>query len=1046
MKIADFPIKHPIIIIVLSAALLFFGIASLAQISTDLFPDIGLPTIAVYTIYKGVGPKDVEEDITIPLENIVSGLAGVKQIESRSSEGVSVIVVSYVWGKDLAEAQVELREAINQVSDSLPDDAEIPMMIKYSPSNIPVCTLSVSGVLGPNEIMQLLDDEILARLQRIDGVARIDIYGGDTRIVDIALDLTLLESRGIAITDIVQQFRYENVNFPAGNIIIDQKDHVIRTVGEFEKLEDIRNMAIGFKDNAFIYLKDVATVEFGHAGLRAYSFDARGPCVFLEFYKQSGKNTVQVLEQLKKEFTAIEADYGNKIAFTYISDQSEQITNSLNSVATTAIYGGLLAIVILFLFLGNIRTTLIIGFSIPFSVISTFFLMRSFGLTFNLMTLGGLSLGVGMLVDNAIVVLENIFRNFNNGMEKREAAAYGANEVGGAILASTLTTLAVFGPLITVEGIPGIIFRDLAKTIAFALAMSLISALTIIPLLTSRFLKHDAMLNETRKKFILFRLLENFFEMLEKGYGRIIRFALDHRLLVIAFALILLVIALPVVFVLGFSFLPNMDQGEINISLEMKMGTPLEKTREEVAKLANIIEEKVPEAESYLCIYGFGGSEAYGGVGRGTNYGSITVKLTPREKRKRDIWEIIEFLRNEVESGMPGVKAYMRLGGLGSYVTVAVGGGADISIAVKGSNFDSMYDTAEYIKSTLENIEGARDVRLDIVRGLPEVQINVKKKEANTLGLTTFQVALAARAAMSGIDVSRFRGAENEAPIRLRLNERDRKNIDNLQRIFVKNPRGELIPLSIITDIRKGKSPSKIKRFNKQRIISVLASNENRNASEIINELMELIDKNRIPVSISVEPSGTEKEMGSAFNSLGIALLLAVFLVYVVMAIQFESFLHPFIVMFSIPFSFIGVIFGLLIGGSEFSVIAFLGIIMLAGIVVNNAIVLIDYINIQRRHHGQSVREAILTATKTRLRPIMMTTLTTILGLVPFSLALSSGSEMYRPLGQAVIGGLLTSTMITLVLIPVIYYTFEQWKKRLGSRQNDAGKRVSTGE
>ncbi|MCG8573186.1 MAG: efflux RND transporter permease subunit [Spirochaetes bacterium] len=1024
LKIPDFSIKHPVIVIIITIAVAFMGITSLANLKTDLFPDVNLPTIAVVTIYQGVGPKDVEEDLTIPLENAFSELSGVEKIDSSSMEGVSLIVVSFAWGKDLSEATVELREAVNRIADQLPDESEIPLMIKYDPSQLAICTMTLSGQLSPNEIRKLLDENVLNRLQRIDGVAQIDVYGGDVEIIEVAIHLAQLEARGISIIEVLERFRYENVNFPAGNIVIKQKDFILRAVGEFKTLDDIGNMVIGFKDNAFIFLKDVATVHFTNKGERDAAFDPNGYCVYLEVLKQSGKNTIEVIEKIKSEINQIEKNYNYKLEFNFISDQSKQINQSINSVVRSAYQGGFLAVLFLFLFLGNYRTTIFISISIPMSIIATFFLMRYFELSFNLMTMGGLTLGIGMLVDNSIVILENIFRHFSNGMPRLEAASYGANEVSSAIIASTITTIAVFAPLITVEGIAGLMFRDIAKTVTFSLSMSILTALTLIPLFSSRFLKHTYMLTEDGKKNKLFAFVEKVLEYLDKLYSYLTSVALKHRIMVFTLFGGLFLASIILIAVLGFEFLPPMDQGEILVNLELPMGTPLDKTKKvtmEIGKFLNTQEE----IDNYLGMYGFGGSEQFGGFGAGTNYGYFNIRL--KDKRKHDIWELMEIIRNYIKDHHAGVKVIMAAGGLGSYVTLATGGGADIQINIKGSDIDTLRSVALMIQDELEKIQGTRDIRLSVNFGLPEMQFKIDSRQANTLGLSTYEVALTTRAAFNGIEVSKYRVKDEEAKIWVRLAEDDRNDPASIEKLFLKNQQGSIIPLSSVSDLVEGNSPTKIKRLNKERIISVLSNVSDRNANEIVIDLNERINKLKIPGEVSIEAAGTNKEMKTSFKSLFLALMTAIFLVYVVMAIQFESFIHPLIVLFSIPFSLIGVVLSILIFQISFSVLSYLGLIMLAGIVVNNAIVLIDYIHIQRKE-GQGLQVAILTATRTRLRPILMTTLTTVFALIPMAISTAKGGELLKPLGIVVIGGLSTATLVTLVLIPTIYYTIESFK------------------
>lgn len=1022
MNLSSFSLKHPIAIIIIVIGLVVIGALSLTQLNMDMLPNVGMPTIAVITYYPGAGPEEIEKNISIPIEDALAEISGVEKIESSSVDGASILSVYFTWGANLDEAFVNIREQINMIINDFPEGAYIPELHKFNASMLPVYIFSVTGKQSIDFLKNFVDNEIKPKLKRIDGVSLVKTIGGRKKVVEISLNLTLMESKNISMSDVIKVLKYENVNFPAGYLVIQKKDYIVRTIGEFQSLDDIKNMTVGYNNGAFIKLGEIANIDFNYLDSREIARTPNGNSILISVNKQSNKNAVKVIKKLKRTLSQIEEKYKNKIKFLEISNQESQIKNSIGSVSNSALTGGILAIIILFLFLRNIRSTLIISIAIPISIVITFLFMNIIGQTLNILTLAGLSLGVGMLVDSSIVVLENIFRHFNLDKTRSIAAESGAKEVSTAIIASVLTTIAVFLPLVTVRGIAGIIFRDLSITVSISLIISLIVALTVIPILSSKLLKKDI----PTKKIRIFNFIEKLLEKLENFYSSVISKLIYKRKTVIIFAILLFVASLYMIKIMGYEFLAPMDQGEFFIITELPVGSTLQDTENKIKKIERIVTNTL--GEDYRAMVTIIGNKDKNGLEPGSNVARSTVRMSVKNKRKTGLIEYLEILREKCKD-IPNVKTSFQVGGLGALMSYAVGDDLPLSLIIKGEKLDSILSFSKKVLKIAQNTDGIRDAQLSIEDKKPEKEIRILKKQAGTLGISSYEIAITTRAALNGLKVGKYNGQNNDLELWIRLRNEDRNNTNNLNRIFIKNPNNDKISLGTVTKIVSAYSPTKITRQNKKRYIKLQANVLDRDVYSAVQEIMQKTNNISKPKDITIERSGGDKEMMKSFKSLGIALVLAIFLVYIVMVVQFESFLHPFVVMFSIPFAFIGVTLGLLFGHSTFSIVAFLGLMTLSGIVVNNAIVLIDYIN-QLRKRDIPLEEAVVKAAKTRLKPILMTTLTTVLGLLPMSMGLGAGSEIYAPMGQAIVGGLITSTLITLILIPVLFVTTEKLKNK----------------
>ena len=1048
MKLTEGAVKHPITTIMIFLALFILGLVSLSMLGLELFPNVSFPTVVVVTVYPGVGPYEIESSVTEPIEDTLSSMNGIKEVSSTSSEGVSIVTLNFDWGTDLESIIGDVREKLNEAEGELPEGIERPKIFKYNPEHLPTLIFNLSSKTSGIDVRLLAEEMIVPQLEKIEGVAEVSAYGGKERAVVCRLDLDELSKLGIPISQILQVFQNENINLPAGSINVGNRYVILRTVGEFETIDDIGIVLVGYKETVPVFLRDVADISFDFLPQEEFARASGYEGVMMSVRKQPGHNTVQINNEVKERLNQLRADLPPSVAIEIQSDQSNTIVQSISGVANAAWQGGILAILVLLFFLRNVRSTLIISIVIPVSLIATFSLMNFGGLTLNIVSLMGITLGVGMFVDNSIVVLESTFRNQLSGMPPREAAIKGTKEVGKAITASTLTTVSVFIPMIFVKGMAGLIFDDLAMTISFALIVSLAAALTLIPALCGRFLKiegqtlarenvDDLSLADLEIKTgsskidSLGRLIQRGMYRLDNWYEKVIKWSLRHARGVIIFAVVLLLVSIGSVLLLGMEFLPEADEGEFTVAVETKIGSTYEYTEGKVIEMENVIRDSFGgDVRSIAARVGHdGGMGGSGGVG--SNLAVIYVKLVEKDKRDLSVWESLTVLEEKFADEVMDVKYRLRVEGMAALATSASGDSSPVVVELTGSDLDALYSYAKKVEDEVGSIPGVRNVEVSHKTGKPELQFIVKRQEALSLGLTPLEIAVTMRTAYKGTEVTGFSNEEGDYSVLLVLEEEDRNNPAKFGNVFFVNRAGNKIPLENLVEIEEGKGPLSIKHKKRARTIKVTAAlTGERPLSRVMENLYERMDEfGPPPVGIEREYSGSGQEMASSFKSLVIALLFAVVLVYMVMASQFESLRHPFIVMFSVPFAVIGLVLALLITGTTLSLMSFVGAILLVGIVVNNAIVLIDYMN-QLQKRGMSLVRAIVKGGKTRLKPILMTTLTTVLALLPMSLGIGTGAELRAPMGRAVIGGLTTSTLITLILIPTLYWLFEARLRR----------------
>lgn len=1025
MNLPKFSTRRPVTILMLFIALIVIGIVSYQGLGLDLLPDMSFPISAVMVSYPGVAPEEIETLITIPLEEVLNTIHRIDTISSMSQEGSSLLLLSFQWGTNMDIASLEIREKIDQIKRILPEGASDPNVFKFDPSMIPIMVLGMnSEQYKLNELEKFAGDIVKPRLERLEGIALASVSGGLEREILVSVDSRRLRANNLTMDQVVMALRSENINLPAGTLREGNIDFLIRTLGRFRSIEDIENVIISNMRGNQIYLKEIAKVSdtFKEQTVEAYINGFAG--ISFSLQKESGTNSVLVANRVNRELKAINDMLPGDTNLMVIFDSSDFIKKTIAEVSENLIIGAALAMLILYAFLRSIKSTLIIGLSIPISVISTFTLLYFSNLSLNMMTLGGLSLGVGMLVDNSIVVLENIFLHRELGEDAVLAAELGANEVGEAITASTLTTIAVFLPIVYVSGIAGELFKAMGLTITFSLLMSLLVALTLIPMLSSkqkRNINISAQNNNNSPESIkkIKKKRKGFFAFVMQEYSFLIDWSLRHRGIVIILAIVILVLSFSLLSLVGVEFFPAMDQGNFNINISLPIGTNFQVTKEIARDIEKVV-IAIPEIKDTFTTIGSGGSM---GMGTSANNATIMATLLEKSKRERDSAAIIGDLREKMGE-YPDAQIFF------SEQNISLSSGSPLSINITGDSIEELDFIARSIISLLSEVEGVYDLQSSVEEVRPELHIAIDREKVNLYGLSAGQVASNVQDALLGKVAGYYQEGGERYDITVKLERSDYDELQELENMVISSNYGLQIPLKEIARVQVGVGPQGINRENQQRQVSVTGNISGRFLGSVIQDCKEKLDLLILPDGYLYTFAGEQQEMVKSFRELIYALILSLFLVYMIIAAQFESLLFPFAVILSVPFAFIGVIIALMLTDTSINVLSLIGLIMLGGIVVNNAIVLIDYIN-QLRKKGIERNEAIMQGGKTRLRPILMTTLTTILAMVPMALATGEGAEMRTSLAITIMGGLTSSTFLTLVFIPVFYSYLDDWAKKL---------------
>ncbi len=1030
MKLPEFSVNRKVTVIMLTILTVILGIVAFTQLGFEMLPDLNYPAISIVTTYPGAASEDVEEMITKTLETSIAGVKRVKNIKSESMEGISLIMVEFVWGTNLDFAAQDLRDAIEWSLDYLPSDAKRPMVMKFNLSQMPILYYGITGMENTYKLRKLIEDEVEPKLKHLDGVASIMVMGGKEAEKQVIIDKVKLEQNNISINEVVAMLSAQNLNMTGGYVEKGQNEFLMRTMGEYKSIKEIENTPISMtKTGKVIYVKDIAKVEDGFKEKRYYVRTNGKPTVMMLVSKESGANTLTVSESVKKELEIIKTELPSSVQFAEIFDQGYIVSRITSKTGNNLIFGAILAILIMFLFLRNWRPTSVISLAIPISVIATFIPVYLAKYSLNIMTLGGLALGVGMLVDNAVVVIENIYRHLEKGEKKIQAAKIGASEVGMAITASTLTTIAVFAPMIFAYGFTGQLVRGLALTVAFALSASLFVALTIVPLIASMIFKRRA----TGKEYQ--QASGKLFIGIRDKYLKLLSWSLRHRVKTLLAMFLIFIIAIALVPLIGTEFIPKTDMPMQTLHIRTPVGTSLEETNFFVSQVEHII-GNLKEVKYVMSLVGpmtEAGAASDPTNPQSSNESQVFFRLYNKEERERSSEEILDEIRSKIPKFEGAKITFLDM-------SRQMMGGTESPISVKlfGKDLSVLKSISKEIENRITNVEGICDVDNSFKEAKPELHIHIDRDKAFHYGLTTAQVASAIRTATYGTIAGIFRQAGDEINIFVRLKEESRKSLPDIENISITSSRqvGRFtIPLKQVASIKMGEGPIKISREHKTRKVTISANVVGRDLGSTVKEIQTVIKdiKDNLPIGYFIEFGGAYKDMKETFVALFYALLLAALLVYVVLASLFESFRQPFVVMFTLPLAYIGVIFILLLTGTTLSAISFVGIIILSGIVVNNAIVLIDHINLLRRS-GMDNHKAIIQAGSDRMRPVLITAITTIGGMFPMAISTGQGSEMRAPMAIAVIGGLITATFFTLVIIPTIYSIVERISYKTGNR------------
>ena len=1029
MDIIRGSLKNPVARFMFAIGIILLGVIAFSNLAIDLFPDISYPIIAVTTEYPGASPEDIEITITRPIEKRVSRIQNVRYVSSRSREGVSTLNIEFYWGTNLDVASTDIQQSISQILDQFPEEAKQPVIFKFDPSQISVIVLAVTGPMDEYRLRELAEDFIAPRLESLKGVAAANVFGGQVREIQAELNRSKLEGLNLSIDKVAQAVKTGHMDLPGGSLKGQRIEYGVRTLGRSSDVKDLEEIVVEHHNGVPVRLRDIGKIKdgFEDAETEVHVNGARG--IIIGVQKQIGGNTVSTVDNVLKALPQIQKEVPKGVSIQVVSDQSTFIRKSIKNLQHEAMMGALLAVAIILIFLGSGTSTLIIAHSIPISIISTFVLLHFGNFTLNIMTLGGLALGVGRLVDDAIVVLENISRHLELGESPEEASYKGASEVSKPVIAATITSIIVFLPLAFVKGIAALLFVQMAYTVAFSLLASLFDSLTLVPLLTAKFLKprkKSAQPSWTQK---IFQRTQPFFLWIDQHYQGLLHLALSHRKAVVSGVVGIFAGTLFLIPLIGTDFFPSSDEGQIRMSMRLPVASSLGETIKVVEKVEGIIFEQVSELKSLWARAGSGKgrSVVFSGRFAGSHTATASMMLVDQSDRNRSSEAITRSLREKL-SQIPGTIISVYPGGV---VTRVITFGADepIDVEILGYEIATGSRLAKEVDGILRGVRGVTDVQIGREEGLPEYQVRIRKDRVAALGLTTSRVAEVVRQAVEGdesaIYVDPKTGREHK--VRVRLREEDRKRPEDLARLPLPVSSGKIIPLENVVDIKQTFSPNQLERKYQQRIVHVTANTSGRDLGSIASEIEDKISQLKIPEEFSVQLKGSRLEQREAFQTLFFALGLAILLVYMVLASQFASLLHPFLIMFSVPLGFIGVIWALYLTGNTLSVVSFIGIIMMVGIVVSNAIILVDCIN-RLRKEGIELKEAVIQAGRIRLRPILMTSLTTVFGLIPMALGLGEGAEANAALAIAVIGGLTVSTFLTLVFIPTLYVIVESWR------------------
>jgi hydrophobic/amphiphilic exporter-1 (mainly G- bacteria), HAE1 family len=1019
MKVSDFSIRRPVFTMVTMFLVLILGVVSLMRIPLKLIPDINPPVGVVVTNYQGASPEEVVEKVTKPLEANLATLPGIKTMTSTSQEGANLILMQFSWTTNIDDIQDEIIQRLDMAQ--LPDDAEKPRFLKFDPSQFPIIQLSLSSEQDDGQSLRELAEELELELTKVDGVASVNLSGTSVQEVRVELDQEKLKTYKLSQSDIVDLIRANDVSMPGDTILTNGKELTTRIISTIDSVDTLKNLIVFTNPltKQKIKLQDVGNVELKNQDDRTITRTNQSPAVLLSVLQQSDANTAEVSKAFLDELdTLLERDKYAGIKSDVLFDQGDYIKLAIGNISNSLIVGGVLAMAVLFFFLRNIKSPLIIGIAIPYSVIFTFVLMFFADFTLNIMTLGGLALGIGMLVDNAIVVIENIYRHLSMGKDSKTAARDGAKEVGAAITASTLTTVAVFLPVVFISGIIGELFTEFALTISFSLLASLVVALTVVPMLASRMLKAPKKNLEARRQ------RSGTMRKLEKS----VRWSLRHRFLVLLIALLMLAGGAYGVTTVGTQFIPPTDEGFFSIRVKLENGAALTETEKVMSSLEQVLEDKA-DVDVYVSLAGTTQESSFRGT-TNANVGELYVKMNELQQRDISTFEFVDDTKKELEQAAKKTNSTAELG----FNLQSTSGSAPntLTFSVRDTSEKRLNDSVSKIYDSLKDLDNVNELSTSLNEKVEEIQVTVDREKALAQGLAPAQIAMVVNDVTRGNMATQMPGEDGEIlGVFVEYDRNVTQNLNKLKQLLIKKPDGSYVTLGQVTRIKTGTGPVKVQRINQQDAVEfTMKYKASTNLGDISREVDKKIEALDLPDETEVVFSGDRELLESSIDDLILAFVLAIILIYLVMAAQFESLKYPFVIMFTVPLMVIGVAIALTATGTPVSLTVVIGVIVLAGIVVNNAIVIVDYIN-QKKERGMHPHEAIVLSVKDRARPILMTALTTILGLVPLALGIGEGAEINQPMGITVIGGLISSTFLTLFVIPVVYSFFDRDFRRL---------------
>ena len=1018
MSLYGSAVKRPIMTTLCFVAVVILGLFSLNTLPIDLYPDVETNTLMVMTSYQGASAQDIEQNVTRPLENVLNSVNDLKHITSKSREGISVITLEFEYGKDIDVLTNDVRDKLDLVSSSLPDDAENPTIFKFSSDMIPIVMLSVRASESMPGLYKILDDAVANPLARINGVGSVSISGAPKREIHIYADPARLEAYGLSIEQISSVVAAENRNIPGGSFDIGSDTYSLRVQGEFTTSDQMAHIVVGSRDGRNIYLSDVARIDdsLEDRAQQTYNDGEKGAMIIIQ--KQSGANSVEISNKVLEMLPSIQKRLPSDVKLGIIVDTSDNIRNTIASLVETVLYALLFVVIVVFFFLGRWRATLIITITIPISLIASFIYLAITGNSLNIVSLSALSISIGMVVDDAIVVLENVTTHIERGSDPKQAAVHGTNEVAISVVASTLTLIAVFFPLTLVTGMTGVLFRQLGWMVTIMMIISTVCALSLTPMLCSLLLRRTT--SHGRLYTLLFTPINRGLDAFDRFYGRLLTWVVSHKLVTAAVCLAIFFGSLGLLRQVGTEFFPMADDGRLSVNLELPIGTRVEVAQELTARLVKEWREKYPEITVINYTTGSADSDNTFASLRdnGPHIISMNIRLSDPGDRDRGIAEIAAAMRRDLRNYPQYKKAQVQVGG-----GMGMSGQAGIDYEIYGYDFALTDTVAQRLKTMLEAIPGTADVYISRSDYQPEYQVDFDREKLAIYGLNLQTAATYLRNRINGATASRFREDGEEYDIKVMYDPAHRTSIEDIENILIYNSAGKGVRLSDVGTVVERSTPPTIERKDRERIVTVKTTVQDVPMSQIVEASQREIDKMDIPQGVTIELSGSYEDQQDSFSDLLTLAVLIVILVYIVMAAQFESYTYPAIIMTSLMFAFSGVFIILWLTGHTLNVMSMIGAIMLIGIVVKNGIVLIDYITLNRER-GMSIRRAVILGGESRLRPVVMTTLTTILGMVPMAVGTGQGAETWRPMGTAVIGGLTFSTILTLLFVPMLYCVF----------------------